>query len=124
VDLLDYLRPERPTPSAHGLGIGHLAGTDAGEVAIHQIGTDLVLQHVVAPIADMFEDTTTADVRHRHTSHKQRRNAGPRIVEANRLLSDRDENKALSKGARQFAPGRIADVHLRIMASKAGLTAD
>ena len=56
VNLLDHLRPERDTPAPHRLGIGRLAGADPGEVAIHQIGAHLALQHAIAPVADVLED--------------------------------------------------------------------
>ena len=56
VHLLDRLWPERPTPTAHGLGIGHLCGADVGEFAIHQIGAHFTLQNIVAPIANAPEN--------------------------------------------------------------------
>ena len=38
VNLLDHLGPHCQAPTSHGLGIGHLVGADAGEVAVHRIG--------------------------------------------------------------------------------------
>jgi hypothetical protein len=38
VNLLDHLGPHCQTPTSHRLCIGCLAGADAGEVAVHQIG--------------------------------------------------------------------------------------
>jgi hypothetical protein len=56
MDLLDHLRPERPAPAAHGLGIGHLAGSDADEGTVHQIGAHLAFQGTITPITNMLED--------------------------------------------------------------------
>ena len=56
VDLLDHLGPDRQAPAAHRLCIGRLAGADPREVAVHQIGAHLALEHLVAPVADVLED--------------------------------------------------------------------
>ena len=56
MDLLDDLRPERHAPAAHGLGIGRLAGADAGEGAVDEIGADFALQHRIAPVAHVLEN--------------------------------------------------------------------
>jgi hypothetical protein len=56
VNLLDHLGPHRHAPTSHRLRIGRLAGADAGEVAVHQIGAHLALQHAIAPVADVLED--------------------------------------------------------------------
>ena len=56
MDLLDDAWSERDAPAPHGLGIGHLAGADAGEVAIHQIGPDFPFQDRIAPIANVLQD--------------------------------------------------------------------
>ena len=56
MNLLDHLGPHRQAPTAHGLCIGRLAGADPGEVAVHQIGAHLALEHLVAPVADVLED--------------------------------------------------------------------
>ena len=45
-----------PTATAHGLGVGHLRPADPGEVAVHQIGAYLALEHAIAPVADVLED--------------------------------------------------------------------
>src|SRR5271166_171138 len=56
VYLLDHSRSERNPPASHGLGIGHLASANAGEVAVHQVGADFTLQNYVTPIAHVLED--------------------------------------------------------------------
>jgi hypothetical protein len=56
VNLLDHLGRHCQAPTSHRLCIGHLAGADAGEVAVHQIGAHLALQHAIAPVADVLED--------------------------------------------------------------------
>ena len=56
VHFLYHRRSECDPPPAHGLGIGHLLGADACEVAVHQIGTDFTLQNRVTPIAHVLED--------------------------------------------------------------------
>jgi len=56
VDVLDCCRTERHTPAPHGLGIRHPGAADPGEVAVHQVGAHLALEHAVAPVADVFED--------------------------------------------------------------------
>jgi len=55
MDLPDRCRSQRHAPPAHGLGIGHFAAADAGKIAIHQIGPHLPFQHLVAPVANVFE---------------------------------------------------------------------
>jgi len=47
VNLLDHFGPHRHAPTSHRLCIRHLAGADAGEVAVHQIGAHLALEHFV-----------------------------------------------------------------------------
>src|SRR5712692_2180941 len=59
VNLLDDLRPDSDAPATHGLGVGHLGAAHAREVALHQVGTHLALQHLVAPVADVLEDQQT-----------------------------------------------------------------
>jgi hypothetical protein len=54
VHLLDHGRSECDPPATHGLGIGHLVGADAGEVALHQIGADFTLQNRVTPITHVL----------------------------------------------------------------------
>jgi hypothetical protein len=56
MDLLQHLRPERHAPAAHGLGIRGLHATHMGEVPVHQIGADFALQHLIAPVPDVFEN--------------------------------------------------------------------
>ena len=56
VNLFDHVRPYRHSPAAHGLGIGRLGGAHAGEVAVHQVGAYLALQHAIAPVTDVLED--------------------------------------------------------------------
>ena len=56
VNLFDHLRPQSQAPAAHGLGIRHLGGAHTGEVAVHQIGPHLALQHRIAPVADVLEN--------------------------------------------------------------------
>ena len=56
MNLLEHLRPERQAPTAHGLGIRGLSTTHMGEVPVHQIGPDLTLQHLIAPVPDVLED--------------------------------------------------------------------
>src|ERR1019366_1022455 len=53
VNLLDHLGPHRHAPTSHRLCIRRLAGADAGEVAVHQIGAHLALQHAITPVADV-----------------------------------------------------------------------
>ena len=55
VDLRDHLWPQRHPPFAHGLGVGHLGGADAGEIAVHQIGAHLPFEHSVTPVAHVLE---------------------------------------------------------------------
>jgi len=56
MDLLDYRRTHRDPPTPHGLGVRDFLATDTREVAVHQIGTHLALQHLIAPIAQVFQD--------------------------------------------------------------------
>ena len=56
VYLLDHSRSKCNPPASHGLGIGHLASANAGEVAVHQVGADFTLQNHVTPIAHVLED--------------------------------------------------------------------
>jgi hypothetical protein len=56
VNLADDLGPQGYAPAAHGLGVGRLRPADPGEVAVHQIGAHLALQHAIAPVADMLQD--------------------------------------------------------------------
>ena len=43
VDLLEHLGSDRDAPAPDCLGVRHLGAAHAGEVAVHQIGTDLAL---------------------------------------------------------------------------------
>jgi hypothetical protein len=67
VDLLDHRRSHRYSPAPHGLGVGHLGATHAGEVAVHQIGPHFAFQHPIAPIAHVLE--------HQQTQHHLGRSA-------------------------------------------------
>src|SRR6266481_2753397 len=55
VDLFDDVRPQGYTELAHRLGIRHLGCTHPSELAIHQVGSHLALQHGIAPVAHMLE---------------------------------------------------------------------
>jgi hypothetical protein len=44
MDLFDHIRPHRHSPSAHGLGVGHLLAADPGEIAVDEIGAHLAFQ--------------------------------------------------------------------------------
>jgi hypothetical protein len=66
VQLLDHDWSEGDPPAAHRLGIRHLVGADASEVAVHQIGADFSLQHGVTPITQVFEDQQA----HHHLGRK------------------------------------------------------
>jgi hypothetical protein len=68
VDLLEHFRPECQAPTAHGLGIRRLSTTDTGEVPVHQVGPHLALQHVIAPVAHVFEDQESQHCLGRHTA--------------------------------------------------------
>src|SRR5262249_58790786 len=61
VDLLDHLRSDSHTPSAHGLGVGHLGQADASELAVDQIGPHLPLEYGVAPVARVLENEQAHD---------------------------------------------------------------
>src|SRR4029077_3975141 len=50
-----HLRPERQAPTAHRLGIRCPAAAYMGEVPVHQISPHLPLQHLIAPVPDVFE---------------------------------------------------------------------
>src|SRR4029077_6006088 len=54
-NLFEHLRPERQAPTAHRLGIRCLAAAYMGEVPVHQISPHLPLQHLIAPVPDVFE---------------------------------------------------------------------
>jgi len=77
VDLLDHFGPQRQPPSAHGFGVGHLGGADAGEIAVHQIGAHLSFQHPVTPVAHVLE--------HQQTQHHLGRGARPAACAAPRM---------------------------------------
>src|ERR1700722_18654479 len=55
MNLFEHLRPERQAPTAHRLGIRCLAAAYMGEVPVHQISPHLPLQHLIAPVPDVFE---------------------------------------------------------------------
>ena len=59
VDLLHHRGPQRWPPFAHGLGIRRLGGAHPGEIAVHQIGAHLPFQHLVTPVAHVFEHQQT-----------------------------------------------------------------
>ncbi len=67
VQLLDDLGTERARDLQNCFRVGHLAGVDAREGAVHQIGAHLALQIVVAPIEQMLQD--------QHPQHDLRRRA-------------------------------------------------
>ena len=56
MQLLDDLRAERARDLQDRLRVGHVAGIDAREHPIHQIGAHLALQVVVAPVEQMLQD--------------------------------------------------------------------
>src|SRR6185312_3270465 len=56
VNLLEHLGSDRDAPAPDCLGVRHLGAAHAGEVAVHQIGADLALEHFIAPVADMLQD--------------------------------------------------------------------
>ena len=56
VNLFDHVSPQRHAPAPHRLGVGRLRAAHAGEVAVHQIGAHLALEHAIAPVADVLED--------------------------------------------------------------------
>ena len=60
--------PSAPRDLQNRLRVRHLAGIDARERAIHQIGADFLLQVVVAPVEQMLQD--------QHPDHDLRRRAG------------------------------------------------
>ena len=68
VQLLDDLGAERPRDLQNRLRVGHLARIDPREGAIDQIGADLVLEIVVAPIEQMLQN--------QHPQHDLGRRAG------------------------------------------------
>jgi hypothetical protein len=59
--LFDRLRPDRQSPTADRLGVGHLAAADAGEVAVDQVGAHFALERRVAPVAHMLENEQAQD---------------------------------------------------------------
>src|SRR5215813_6381840 len=68
VDLFDAIWSESQAPAAHGLGIRHFGEAYAGEVAVDQVGTHLTLEHVIAPIAHVFQDQQTQHYFRRETA--------------------------------------------------------
>src|SRR5580700_6780218 len=58
VTILGWICLITPPPSAtpQRLGVGRLRAAHAGEVAVHQIGAYLALEHAIAPVADVLED--------------------------------------------------------------------
>jgi hypothetical protein len=56
VQLLDDLRAQRPRDLQDRLRVRHFPRIDAGEGAIDQIGADLALEIVIAPIEEMLQD--------------------------------------------------------------------
>src|SRR5215467_377381 len=61
VDLLDRLGSHGHAPSSHGLGVGHLGHSDAGELAVDEIGPHLPLEYGIAPIASVLENQEPHD---------------------------------------------------------------
>src|SRR5262249_11668693 len=60
--------PRAKPPAAHGLGIRHFGEAYAGEVAVDQVGTHLTLEHVITPIAHVFQDQQTQHYFRRETA--------------------------------------------------------
>jgi len=56
LNLRNDLRPQCQAPAAHSLGVGRLAGADAGERPVHEIGAHLALQHLIAPVANVLQN--------------------------------------------------------------------
>jgi hypothetical protein len=50
MNLLHDFAPQRSSQLSQGLGVGHRFGPDAGEHPIQQVGFDLALQNLVAPV--------------------------------------------------------------------------
>ena len=59
MDLFDHRRPHSHSPSAHGLGVGHLGTAHPGEIAVYQIGAHFALQHAIAPVAHVLQHQQT-----------------------------------------------------------------
>ena len=74
MDLFDHTCSQRHAPAPHGLGVRGLAGAHPCEVAVHQIGADLALEHAIAPVADVLED--------QQAQHHLGRNAQPTAAAA------------------------------------------
>jgi hypothetical protein len=53
--------PTADPQTADRLGVRHLAAADAGEVAVDQIGAHFALEHLVAPVAHVFENEQAQD---------------------------------------------------------------
>ena len=56
VQLLDHVRAERARDLQDRLRVGHFARIDARERAIDQIGADLALEIVIAPVEQMLQN--------------------------------------------------------------------
>src|SRR4029450_13379459 len=61
MELLDDLRSERPRNLQNRLRVGYVAGIDAREHAIDQIGAHLAFQVVVAPVEQMLQNQHADD---------------------------------------------------------------
>ena len=59
VQLLDHFRPHELPQPRHGLGSGHFAVSHPRKRAIHQIGAHFLLQRVIAPVANVFQQQQT-----------------------------------------------------------------
>ena len=55
MNLGDDFRPELPAKASDRLVIGHPCPSDARELPVHKVGTDLARQHLITPVANVFE---------------------------------------------------------------------
>ena len=75
MQLRDDVRPEGPGDLQDRLRVGHVAGIDAREHPIHQVGADLAFQVVVTPVEQVLQDQHADD----HFRRRARSSATPTL---------------------------------------------